>query len=275
MKNTRFRAFCTALVEIVVEHKVLRIAAGLSYFLMMSIFPMLICLYNMLGAMFPASEEIREFLDGLLPSEATNMILDFLRYVSANTSTGMLFGALLVMLSCSSAGYRMIDDVMGEMRGGRRYTGFWELLFSILFSMVFLAAMYLAAILIVTGRWFLSFVDSYISFVNISDSWTWVRFLLLFLLLFVLLSLIYRFTAPRGAATRQFPGALLGALAMLAVSIVFSAFIGRSSRYPLVYGSLASVIIMLFWLYVCGTVLFLGNAVNVALERVSSPQKRG
>ena len=266
--------FLRTFLEIVLTHKVLSIAAGLSYFLMMSIFPMLVCLYNMLGAMFPAWEEIRGLLDGILPAEATNTILEFLRYVSANTSSTMLFGALAMILTCSSAAYRMIDNVMGDMRGERRYTGFWEILFSIIFSIVFLAAMYFSAILIVTGKWFLQFVDQHIDFVNISDSWEWARFVLLFLLLFVILSLLYRVTAPRGPGCRTLPGALLGSVALLVVSLAFSEFIGRSTRYPLVYGSLASVIILMFWFYVAGTVLFLGCAVNVALERVNPPEQR-
>lgn len=35
-----------------------------------------------------------------------------------------------------------------------------------------------------------------------------------------------------------------------------------SSRYSLVYGSLTSVIILLVWLYLCGTIVILGNIVN-------------
>ena len=41
-------------------------------------------------------------------------------------------------------------------------------------------------------------------------------------------------------------------------SAVFSWFIGMSSRYALVYGSLASLIILLVWLYFCGNILLLG-----------------
>ena len=56
--------------------------------------------------------------------------------------------------------------------------------------------------------------------------------------------------------------ALLTALAMAVCSGVFSWFIGMSSRYALVYGSLASLIILLVWLYLCGNILLLGAAVS-------------
>ncbi|MFR6185414.1 MAG: YhjD/YihY/BrkB family envelope integrity protein [Lawsonibacter sp.] len=51
---------------------------------------------------------------------------------------------------------------------------------------------------------------------------------------------------------------LLSAAALVACSVLFSWFIGMSSRYSLVYGSLASLIILLVWLYFCGNILLLG-----------------
>ena len=47
--------------------------------------------------------------------------------------------------------------------------------------------------------------------------------------------------------------------------MIFSALMSNSARYSLVYGSLASVIIMLVWLYLCGNILIMGNVVNYVL----------
>ena len=52
--------------------------------------------------------------------------------------------------------------------------------------------------------------------------------------------------------------ALLSAGALVACSVLFSWFIDMSSRYSLVYGSLASLIILLVWLYFCGNILLAG-----------------
>ena len=49
---------------------------------------------------------------------------------------------------------------------------------------------------------------------------------------------------------------------MVAASAVFSWFIDLSSRYALVYGSLASLIILLVWLYLCGNIVILGSCFN-------------
>ena len=245
-----------------------RASAGLSYFLMLTAFPLLICLYNMLGSLFPSAEAVGELLRGLLPEGTLETIQEFLGYVSVNTGGRMLPVAIAAMATSCAAGFRIIDSLMFEMRRvGRKRRG-GSFLFSFLFSVLFLAALYLAAIMMVTGGWFISLADRYIDFINISRNWEWLRFVMLFLLLFVMVMGIYRITAPTGRRIVLMPGALTAAVTLVGVSIIFSWFIGMSVKYPLVYGSLASVMIMLLWLYICGNVVFLGNIVNIVLEEM-------
>ena len=75
---------------------------------------------------------------------------------------------------------------------------------------------------------------------------------------------IYRVGTPREALGRGAVrlSALFTAVAMVACSVLFSWFIGMSSRYALVYGSLASLVILLVWLYLCGNILLLGAVVG-------------
>ena len=90
-----------------------------------------------------------------------------------------------------------------------------------------------------------------------------MRFVILFCLVMVFVMLLYQATAPR---EKPRPPVLLGAFlasaALVAASVIFSYFIGLSSRYSLVYGSLASVVILLVWLYLLGNILILGNCFN-------------
>ena len=57
-------------------------------------------------------------------------------------------------------------------------------------------------------------------------------------------------------------------IALVAATNVFSYFISVSSRYTTVYGSLAAVIILLVWLFLCSNIIILGNVFNyVAAEQ--------
>lgn len=239
---------------------------------MLSIFPLFICLYAMLGNLFPSAEEMKLLFEGLMPYETLETLAQFLGYVSANSSGRMLSVAVFAMATSSAAGFRIIDKVMFELRGIRRKERMLAFAFSFVFSLLFLAALYLAALLVATGGWFIGFVDRYIRFLNISHNWEWFRFVVLFLVLFVMILGVYRVCSPGGSGIILVPGAVTAAFTMVAVSILFSWFIGLSVKYPLVYGSLASVMIMLLWLYICGNVLFLGNIVNISIERINGAQ---
>ena len=259
--------FTKKIIKCYTEFHISRASAALSYFLMLTIFPLLICLYAMLGSLFPSVLEIRRLLELFLPGNAVETLMEFVAYISDNVSVRMLSVAIVAMATSSAAGFRIVDKLMFELRRTRRKERALAFIFSFVFSLVFLAAIYIAALLIATGRRFIAFADRYIDFIDISDNWQWFRFVLLAMLLFVMIVGVYRITAPGGKAVLLVPGAVAAAAALLVLSILFSWFIGMSARYPLVYGSLASVMIMLLWLYICGNILFLGNIINITLEK--------
>ena len=62
-------------------------------------------------------------------------------------------------------------------------------------------------------------------------------------------------------------------MALAAASVLFSYFIGLSAKYSLVYGSLASVMILLVWLYLCGHILILGNVFNYVWHGLKTEKK--
>ena len=55
---------------------------------------------------------------------------------------------------------------------------------------------------------------------------------------------------------------------------LFSVFLSVSTRYPLVYGSLASVILLMLRMYFCGQIICIGAAFNIALQDSSLPEAR-
>jgi membrane protein len=93
-----------------------------------------------------------------------------------------------------------------------------------------------------------------------------VRFAILFVLLLMIIFLLYQITAPREKErVPRMPGALVAAVLLVAVSIIFSRLITLSVNYPIVYGSLASFIILMLWVYICSTILVMGNVFNIAV----------
>jgi len=51
------------------------------------------------------------------------------------------------------------------------------------------------------------------------------------------------------------------------VSMVFSYLIDMSTKYTLIYGSLASIIVLMVWFYTCGIILIMGNVLNLIIDK--------
>lgn len=175
----------------------------------------------------------------------------------------------MTLLSASAA-FRALMNIMEDLYGRKSYAGVWRIAASVAFSVLFLLTIYLALVVLLTGGWLFHLVERLfrLETVTLPWDWQWFRFLLLFLLVFLFVLLVYRMAAPRGRPRPPIlTGAFLAAVALVAATALFSWFIGLSSRYSLVYGSLASVIILLVWLYLCGNILILGNVFNCVWYR--------
>jgi membrane protein len=63
------------------------------------------------------------------------------------------------------------------------------------------------------------------------------------------------------------PGGLLAVLLWIAASALFALYVASFSSYNKTYGALASVIVFLVWLWITNTVILLGAELNAELER--------
>jgi len=256
------------MIEIFLRRHVTRSAAALSYYLTLSVFPFLVCVSAILGSLQLFESESFLLLEDIVPLTAFTAITEFLRYVNVNSSNMLLIVGLLAMLTSSSASFRSFTDIMSEIQGKSRFSGIWNGVVSFFFSIGFLTAIYVSALVILSGGWMMHMVEEYFGIVEIFALWTWLRFVILFLLLFGVIFGVYYISAPKDTRCRHsLPGALSASVVLVVMSIVFSWLISYSLRYTILYGSLASFVIIMVWLYFCGIILIMGNVFNISLQR--------
>ena len=239
----------------------------------MTLFPLLIILYTLLGNSYDKAMRILEFAKNFIAAESAKTIAEFLRYVAGNNSTAMMIAAMLVLVTSASAAVRSLQATIGEMQGGQRFQGLMGFVFSVIFSLLFVAAIYFAVLVMLTGREFIQWLNGVLPFVDISDSWNVLRFLVLAAIEYAIVWGVYEVSKRRVDRYPTGLGALLATLSLVGMSIAFSLFIGASARYPLVYGSLASVILLMFWLYTACVVIYCGAAFNIAMRNVDREAK--
>ena len=257
--------FLSDLVEIYFEKRVSRSAAELAYFLILSFFPLLICLNYFVGKLNLDPDTLIQALVPVFPKESLSILTDYLTYISLNQSTTMLVGGLGMAVYSASAAFRALMNIMEDIYDRKSYRGVRQILASVLFSVLLLLTTYVSMVVVLTGEWLMNLASRFrwMAMLELLLNWQWMRFLMLFSLVFLFILLVYRMAAPRGKPRPPvFSGALLASAALVGASALFSWCIGMSSRYSLVYGSLASVIILLVWLYLCGNIIILGNVFN-------------
>ena len=253
-----------------------RSAAALSYFLILTLFPLLVCVNYFIGLFHLDLENLLQSLDQILPADVLAVLTDYLGYAADSQSRPLLLASLFTILVSASAGLRTLLATMDSLHGTKKVSAFRRVLASVLLSALFLMTIYLSVVVIFTGEWFFWLLEEqlprymieHIPLSALSGLWRWMRYLLLFCFVLLLVLMVYRAGTPRHVMGKRvlLLSSLLAAVAIVGASVLFSWFIGMSSRYALVYGSLASLIILLVWLYLCGNLLLLGAVVGRVLE---------
>ncbi len=261
--------FAVDVVDVYFSKRVGRAAAELAYFLILTFFPILICVSTFVNELHLDPNSLLEQADPFLPAGVLAIFQDYLTYIDTNQSAAMLItGAILTILFASSA-VRGLMNFIQELYGRATFSGLWQVIASLLFSVLLLVTIYLSLAVVVTGNWFFHLLGQVFKLEGLVErfgAWQSIKYLLLLAMVFLFILLLYRFAAPLNRPRPPVvPGALTAAAALAIASMVFSVLMGNSTRYSLIYGSLASVIIMLVWLYLCGNILIMGNVINYVL----------
>lgn len=256
--------FVQRMIHIYFDRHVSRSSAELAYFMILSFFPILICINAFVGRLQLNVNELLETVDYVLPRQSLMIITDYLAYLGQNQSPALFLGGVTMTLFSASAAVRGLMDVMADIEGHRSYTGLHQIFASVVNSILLLFTIYLSILVLLTGNWLFQLVEEHFPWMALVLShWQTVRFVLLFCLVLLVVLLLYHMAAPKGGHPPVIlPGAFAASSALVAASGLFSWFIGLSSRYALVYGSLTSVILLLIWLYLCGNIVIIGYIIN-------------
>ena len=266
-RKSRLLVYIEELIEIYVNNRVSRSAAELSYFITLSVFPTLICVHAMLAKFLPGITVTIDELNGLIPSETLNIISDYLQYVTLHSTKALLTAGIIGMATTSAAAFRSIHAIMGDIQGESRFRGIFALLFSFVFSLLFLAAVYFAVIAMITGNWLFGYIGNVFPVIAGLQIWNLLKYPLMLVIFMLIIYGLYRITVPADIHDTLMPGAAVASFILVLISVLFSWFISMFTKYPLIYGSLASIIVFMLWMYICGQVLIMGNAYNVVLRR--------
>ncbi len=252
------------------------LAAALTYYAVLAVFPAAIALTSLLGVVGKGTDSVNTLLDivgDLGGASMVESVRDPLLEISRSHTAGLAFvlglGGALWSASAYIGAFGRAMNRIYEVREGRPI---WKLrpvlLLLLTLVLVVLAAAVLLA-LVVTGP----VTDSVGSALGLGSSvrlaWDLAKWPLILLTVVVMVALLY-YATPNVKQPRfrwVSIGAVLAILTWIVVSALFGFYVAHFSSYDRTYGALGGVIAFLLWLWLTNLALLFGAELDAELER--------
>jgi membrane protein len=253
------------------DHRILALAAGITYYSILAIFPALAALVAIYG-IFTDPGAITKHLDdvaGFVPAGAIDVAREQLTRVTSkgNQTLGLTFAVgLAVSLWSANAAMKALFDTLNIVYGETEKRGFVNLnALSLAFTIAGIAFIITALGAVVA----LPVVLDYIYLSAFSDLLIRVaRWPAMFVALAVAIACIYRLGPSREAPRWRWItwGSSAATLLWLAASGLFSWYAASFGTFNATYGSLGAVIGFMTWLWISAIVVLLGAELNAEME---------
>ena len=245
-------------------------AAGVAFFAVLSIAPVLVTAISVYGAVNTPEQAVQQLsgVAGMLPADLQSVVADQLTTITAASTQVLtwrgLTGLVVALWTATTAMTYLIDGLTlayheTETRGFLRRSGL---------ALVFVlgGALLLGAVIAAAGAVSraLAGVPGPVRTVLPVVSWA-----ALAVLVTVVLAVLYRYAPDRKEARWRWitGGSTIATLLWLATTAGLFAYVDRLGSYQSTYGSLAGVAISMFWLWTTVFLVIVGAAVNAETER--------
>lgn len=253
------------------EHRILALAAGMTYYSILAIFPAIAALVAIYG-LFADPSSITRHLDavsGFIPGGAVDVARDQLTRVATkgDRSLGFTFAiGLAISLWSANAAMKSLFDTLNIVYGEQEKRGFFKLN---AMSLGFTIGGILFVIVALGGVVVIPVLLQYVGLSKAADLLIRIgRWPALFVALSFGLSCIYRFGPSREAPRWRWItwGSAAATLLWLAASGLFSFYAANFGTFNQTYGSLGAVVGFMTWLWISAIVILLGAELNAEME---------
>ncbi len=240
-------------------------AAHSSFFLIISFLPFIALLLTLMQRIhFSSGVTMIEAALNLFPESVAPFIRDF--FPSPLESTGVLPAAIIMAVWSSSMGMVAVIkglDQIYEIQETRSYIRLR--IVAVVYVLLLAAVLLVTAALLVFGSTIYNYLLEHSPpfFATLLMNF---KSLVGFVLLFIFLMLMYSFLPRRRVKfLHNLAGAAFGAGGWVLFSFFFSLFVENFSNFS-IYGGLATLVILMYWLFFCMYIMFLGAEVSMWLE---------
>jgi membrane protein len=266
-KDIAIRAF-----ENIQNDRVLLIAAGVTFYALLALFPATAALVSLYGLFADAStiNEHLRLVSGFLPDGALEVIGDQVKRIASQgqATLGTAFlGTLILALWGANAGTKAIFDALNIIYKEREERSFIRLtLWSLAFTIGAIALVLLAFAGVIA-------VPVVLKLLGIPDAssaslLTLLRWPVLYLVVLFGLACLYRYGPSRTKPQWRWVswGSAIAGGIWLVSSLLLSWYVANFGNYNATYGSLGAVIGFMVWIWLSTIIVLVGGEINAEME---------
>ena len=251
------------------------VSAGVAFYFFLAIFPTIVAALTIYGLVLDPVQ-IRQHVDGLaqiLPGEAYSIVESVMEPLISKDSQalgwGLLFSVLLSLWSANKGTSAIFEGINIAYNEEDNRSYFKRTGLTLLFT---LGGIVLGLISILVVILFPALIDQIHLGSTIETVLGWVRWLLLAAFIVFALGLLYKKAPDRDNPEVKWIswGSIIATVLWIAGSLLFSWYVNNFGSYDDMYGSFASVIIMLLWLFLTSFIILLGAEINSEMEHQTS-----
>ena len=258
----------------VIDDDVLGLAAQLSDYFFLALFPALLFLIA-LASFFPLSnitDDVGRSLGPFVSSQVLELIQEQMRRLANNENGGLLTFGVAGALWSSSAALVSIVAALNRAYDIEEGRPWWKVRLVAIGLTLGVAVMVLVALsLILVGPTLAEKLGQATGW-GAPFEWTWLllQWPLVFVLVATGIGLIYYFGPDADQDWVWItPGAVAATILWLAVSLLFKIYVANFTDYEGSYGTVGGVIVVLLWFYVSGIAILTGAELNAEIEHAS------
>ena len=259
------------LVEDFERDRVLIVAAGVTFYAVLSLFPLVTAFVTLFGLFADQGQVAAQLanLRGVIPPEALSLVseqVDRLLAIEAGQLTRASVIALIIAFWSANTGVKGLIEAMNVAYDERENRSFIRRNLTAM-SMT-LGAMAMVATLIALSAVLPALVALFPGGAVRDTLLLWGRWPVMAALLTLVLAVLYRVGPDRRAAKWRWitPGAAFAAIGLIAVSAAFSLYTTRFANFGETYGSLGAAIGVMIWLWLAAIVVIVGASINAEAE---------
>ena len=261
----------------IMETDVLSRSATVAFYFSFAFFPLLLSLVTIfgliLGKSYGLKEQMFQYLGGIMPGSAYELVAKTMEEIIQNSSGGKLTFGILITLWSASAG---VDSIRGslnavyELKEGRAW--WYTKLQSLILTLLFVVLLGIALIMVTAGWSLIQYAVGAAGF-EVTSPWvlTSIQIVAMAVVMILATAVVYSWLPCFDEFEWVWitPGAVISIILWVMLSGIFRLYLHYFNSYNKAYGSLGAVIILMLWMYLTGMAILIGGAINSVLTEMT------